>query len=179
MTALAIKATMSFDRSKMKEKVSLINLDSDKEIDDLNLDFLFDYKIFPPRVMSYSTQWEQEKRKMEIGDNILQQIFLPPAKFFSLKIIVGVRINNIIKETNKRGFSYVTLVGHVERGESIFTIEKTNSGLIFKIQTYSEPGNLLTKLGGPIFTLPYQRYCTRKALDAVKKQMELKNVFTI
>lgn len=79
----------------------MINIDADKEIDDLNLDFLFEYKIFPLSIMSSAAQWEQEKRKMKIGDNILQQIVLPLPKFFSLKIVVGVRINNIIEESIK------------------------------------------------------------------------------
>ena len=109
---------------------------------------------------------------MKIGDTILQQVFIPPTKTFSQKIVFGVRINSIIDEAERTGFSYETIEGHVEKGESTFTIEKGDGGLIFKIETFSEPGNLLTKLVGPIFTVPYQTYCTRTALENVKRQIE-------
>jgi len=169
---LMIKPTMTFDKTKLKEKTTIIDVKTEKPLEQLQLDFLFDYKIFPSNIMTYTTQWGQEKRKIKIGDTILQQAFIPPIKTFSQKIVFGVRINNIINEPDRRGFSYVTIEGHVEKGESIFTIENSNKGVIFKIKTFSEPGNLLTKLVGPIFTVPYQTYCTHKALKNVKLQIE-------
>jgi Domain of unknown function (DUF1990) len=169
---LAIKPTMTFDKTKLKEKTTTIDIKTEKTLRQLNLDFLFDYKIFPSNIMTFMTQWEQENRKMKIGDTILQQAFIPPTKTFSQKIVFGVRINNIIDETDRKGFSYVTVDGHVEKGESTFTVENSNGGVIFKIKTFSEPGNLLTKMVGPIFTVPYQSYCTQTALDNVKKQIE-------
>ena len=149
-----------------------IDIKTKKSLNEVNLDFLFDYKIFPSNIMTFLTQWRKEKRKMKIGDTILQQAFIPPTKRFSQKIVFGVRINNMIDETDRKGFSYVTLDGHVEKGESTFTIEKVDRGLIFKIKTFSKPGNLLTKLVEPIFTVPYQTYCTRRALKNVKRQIE-------
>jgi hypothetical protein len=162
---------MAFDKGKLIEKVSTINISTDKSLKQINLDFLFDYKIFPSNIMTIKTQWGQEKRKIKIGDTILQQATIPPTKFLSQKIIFGVRVNNIIDEDERKGFSYETIEGHVERGESTFTVEQNGKGLIFKIKTFSEPGNLLSKLVGPIFTAPYQTYCTRRALQNVKKQI--------
>ena len=169
---LTTKPTMTFDKTKLKEKTTTIDIKTEKTLGQVNLDFLFDYKIFPSNIMTSMTQWGQEKRKMKIGDSILQQAFIPPTKTFSQKLIFGVRVNNIIDETDRKGFSYVTIEGHVEKGESTFTIENGEGGLIFKIKTFSEPGNLLTKIVGPIFTVPYQAYCTRTALENVKKQIE-------
>jgi hypothetical protein len=169
---LTTQATMTFDKTKLKEKTTTIDIKAEKTLGQLNLDFLFDYKIFPANIMTFLTQWGQEKRKMKIGDTILQQAFIPPTKMFSQKVVFGVRVNNIIDETDRKGFSYVTVAGHVEKGESTFTVEYSNGGLIFKIKTFSEPGNLLTKLVGPIFTVPYQTYCTQTALENVKKQIE-------
>lgn len=166
------RPTMTFDKTKLKEKITMINIKTEKTLAQINLDFLFDYQIFPSNIMTFMTQWGQEKRKMKIGDTILQQAFIPPAKGVSQKIVFGVRINNIIDETGRKGFSYVTIEGHVEKGESTFTLENSDDGLIFKIQTFSEPGNLLTKVVGPIFTIPYQTYCTRIALENVKRQIE-------
>src|SRR5687767_11823962 len=169
---LTTKPTMTFDKTKLKEKTTTIDIETEKSLGQVNLDFLFDYQIFPSNIMTFLTQWEQEKRKMKIGDTILQQAFIPPTKLFSQKMVFGVRISNIIDEADKKGFSYVTIDGHVEKGESTFTIEKGNSGLIFTIKTFSEPGNLMTKFVGPFFTVPYQTYCTRTALENVKKQIE-------
>jgi len=160
---------MTFDKSKLTKKVSTIHLTTDKRLQEIDLGFLFDYKIFPSNIMTCRTQWGQEKRKMKIGDTILQQATIPPTKVFSQKIIFGVRINKIIDEEERKGFSYETIEGHVERGESTFTMEQNGPGLIFRIMTFSEPGNLLTKLFGPIFTVPYQTYCTRRTLENVKK----------
>lgn len=170
---LITKPTMKFDKTKLKEKTTTINIKTEKTLGQINLDFLFDYKIFPSNIMTFRTQWEQEKRKMRIGDTILQQAFIPPTQTFSQKIVFGVRVNNIIDETDRKGFSYVTVDGHVERGESAFTVTNCNNGLIFKIKTFSEPGNLLTKILGPIFTVPYQSYCTRMALENVKRQISV------
>lgn len=169
---LITKPTMTFDKTKLKEKTTTIDIETKKNLEELNLDFLFDYKIFPPNILTFLTQWSLEKRKMKVGDTILQQAFIPPIKTVSQKIIFGVRINSIINETDRKGFSYVTIEGHVEKGESIFTIEKSGTGLVFKIKTFSEPGNLLTKLVGSFFTVPYQAHCTRKALANVKMQIE-------
>jgi hypothetical protein len=168
---LITKPAMPFDKRKLKEKTTTIKIKTTKSLDLLNLDFLYDYKIFPPNIMTYMTEWGIEKRKMQIGDTILQQALIPPTIHFSQKIIFGVRINKIIDEKDSRGFSYETIEGHVEKGESTFTVEQTAQGLIFKIQTFSEPGNLLTKLVGPVFTVPYQAYCTRKALENVRQQI--------
>ena len=163
---------MSFDKTKLIEKTTTIEIKTERTLEQLNLDFFFDYKIFPSNIMTFMTQWGQEKRKMKIGDTILQQVFIPPTRIFSQKIVFGVRVKNIIDEAERKGFSYETITGHVEKGESTFTIENGLDGLIFKIKTYSEPGNLLTRLVGPVFTVPYQAYCTRTALENVKRQIE-------
>jgi hypothetical protein len=164
---------MKYDRSKLTEKTTVISIDTTKKLQELNTDFFFDYKIFPSNIMTYLTQWAFKKREMQIGDTIVQQAFIPPFRHMSQKIIFGVRINDIINEPTRIGFSYETLNGHVEKGISIFTIEKAaDQKTIFKVRTFSQPGNLLTKLVGPIFSVPYQTYCTRQGLVNVKRQLE-------
>lgn len=163
---------MAYDQTKLKEKVTTIDIQTSKNIEDLKLDFIFDYHIFPNNLMSFKTQWTQENRKMKVGDTILQQIYFPPTKRFSQKIIFGVRISEIIEEPDRKGFSYVTIEGHAENGIATFTVEELADNIIFKIRTYSTPGNKLTKILGPIFTTPYQTFCTKSALKHVKYQLE-------
>lgn len=169
---LKSKRIAEYDKNKLVEKITEIELVSTKSLNHLNLDFFYNYNIFPSNIMMFKTQWKTENRDMQIGDLIVQQVFLPPHKIFSQKVIFGVRINQIINEGNRKGFSYETIEGHVEKGISIFTIEEKKEKLKFKIHTFSGPGNLPAKIVGPIITVPYQTYCTKKALEYVKLQIE-------
>jgi hypothetical protein len=168
---LSSRSVITFDKRKLKERTTSIDLGSEKKLEQLDLNFFFDYKIFPSRILTFMAEWKIENRSIRVGDTILQQVFIPPTRVFSQKIVFGVRISSIIDETGRKGFSYVTIEGHVERGESVFTFEKAEGRLIFKITTFSEPGNVLTSLLGPIFTDPYQAYCTRAALENVRRQI--------
>lgn len=163
---------MQYDPTNLKEQVSTIELTTN--FDKLDLSFLFYYHIFPNRIMTFLTEWEHENREIKTGDTIVQQVYIPPFMNFSQKIIFGVRIKELINEPNRIGFSYETLKGHVERGISTFTVELVNNRTIFKIHTFSTPGNALTKLLGPIFSRPYQSYCTNAALRNVQKQIMIK-----
>ena len=166
------KKVMDYDKSRLTNKISTIDIDTTKKLDQLNLDFLFDYQIFPDNIMIFNREWTDQSRKMKIGDTIAQQVYIPPTRTFSQKIIFGVRVNEIIDQADKKGFSYETLEGHVEKGVSIFTVEQLDNKVIFKVQTYSTPGNVLTKLLGPVFSVPYQTFCTKTALKNVKRQLE-------
>jgi hypothetical protein len=163
---------MDYDKSQLKDKISTIDIETTKKLDQLNLNFLFDYQIFPDNIMTFKNEWTDQSRKMKIGDTIAQQVYIPPTRTFSQKIIFGVRINEIIDQADKKGFSYESLEGHVEKGVSTFTVEQLDNKIVFKIQTYSTPGNILTKLLGPIFSVPYQTFCTKTALKNVKRQLE-------
>jgi hypothetical protein len=163
---------MPYDKNLLTEKISSVPLDL--EFSRANLESLFNYEIFPSNILTFRTQWQEERRQMKTGDTILQQVFIPPFRTFSQKIIFGVRISEIIDTADKKGFSYETLAGHVEKGISTFTVERSGDSAIFKIHTFSQPGNILTKILGPIFSVPYQTFCTKTALKNVKWQIELK-----
>ena len=168
-------SVMTYDKEKLVEKITTADINTTRNFADLDLEFLLDYKIFPSKILTYLTQWNFEKRKIKVGDTIVQQVYLPPFGQLSQKIIFGVRINEVISEPTRKGFSYETLVGHVEKGVSTFTVEQTaDKKIIFKVQTFSKPGNILTQLLGPIFSVPYQTYCTRQAINNVKRQLETK-----
>ena len=161
---------MQYVRDDLREKITTVEVDS--QFSKINLDFFFNYEIFPDYIIDSLCQWNKEGRKMKVGDTIVQQAFLPPIKGLSQKIIFAVRISEIIDQPERKGFSYETVDGHVEKGISIFTIEKNMEKSIFKIHTFSKPGNLLTSLVGPIFSVPYQSFCTKKALNNVKERIE-------
>jgi len=162
------KSVMKYDKNRLKESISSIDLESYPS----DIQILWDYLIFPSSIMSFLTEWSVDNRKMKVGDTIVQQVYIPPIRAFSQKVVFGVRISEIIDEPTRKGFIYETLEGHVEKGISTFTVEQANQSTIFKIQTYSTPGNMLTRLMGPIFSIPYQRFSTKRALLNVKRQIE-------
>ena len=106
LTDLIKKPVMLYDKRKLNEKVTTIEIKSNERLGQVDLGFLFEYEIFPSNIMTYMTQWRSEKRKMQIGDTILQQTLIPPTKYFSQKIIFAVRINKIIDDMDRKGFSY-------------------------------------------------------------------------
>lgn len=168
---------MHYDKTRLKEKTTSVVIETTKSLKELDLNFLFQYRIFPEHIMAYLGEWSFENRNMQIGDTIVQQAYLPPIKLCSQKILFGVRIKALINEPTRKGFSYETLEGHVEKGISTFTIDEQQGQIRFIIHTFSTPGNFLTKLVGPIFSVLYQTYCTKAALKAVKKRLE-RNVNT-
>ena len=164
---------MNYEKNRLVEKISSIEIPNVSNLSKLNLQSFFDYRIFPENILLAYTQWNDEQRLMQAGDTILQQVYLPPFPKLSQKALFGVRVKEVIQEENRCGFSYETLKGHVECGISYFILEENDGKVIFKIQTFSKPGNFFTRLLGPVFSLPYQTYCTKKALQNVKKTIEL------
>ena len=144
---------MPYDRNQLAEKITIVTINTTRPFEELDTRFLFAYKIFPGNIMTFATEWDYEQRAMQVGDTIVQQAFIPPFRHLSQKIIFAVRITEIIQEPERTGFSYETVKGHVEKGISTFTIEKKpEQKIIFKIHTFSAPGNWLTKFAGPIFS---------------------------
>nr|WP_294860962.1 DUF1990 family protein [uncultured Fluviicola sp.] len=163
---------MDYEKNRLVEKISSIEIPNVSTLSKVNLQSFFDYRIFPTTILSAYTQWEDEQRTMRAGDTILQQVYLPPFPKLSQKVLFGVRIKEIFREEKRCGFSYETLKGHVECGISYFLLEETDGKISFKIQTFSKPGNFFTRLLGPIFAIQYQTYCTQKALKNVRKNIE-------
>jgi hypothetical protein len=129
--------------------------------------FLFDYELFPHRILTFAAQWRHQNRAMQVGDVIVQQVYLPPFGL-SLKCVFAVRILDIVREPTRVGFSYGTLLGHAEMGRSDFAIFLQDGEVHAQIHTFSAPGNPLTRLVAPFFTIPYQAYCTRLALERMR-----------
>lgn len=163
---------MHYEKNTLLEKTSSIEISTHLNLNQLDIQFFFDYSIFPENILTGYPQWKDEHRSMQPGDTILQQVYLPPFPKCSQKALFGVRVKDVIHEESKRGFSYETLKGHVECGISYFILEETNGKLFFRIQTFSKPGNFLTRMLGPVFSIPYQTYCTKKALKNVKNTIE-------
>jgi uncharacterized protein (UPF0548 family) len=163
------------DASSLPEKTSSIALNVPGPISQWHTDSLFDYDVFPSTIIRYQAEWRTEGRKMRVGDLILQRAMVPPLLGFGLCLEFAVRISRLIEEEKRLGFAYETLTGHAERGISEFYFEECDGSLHFTIHTHSEPGHWTSRLGKHIATLPYQAWCTRRALNHVKTRFHQSN----
>ena len=175
---------ISFDRAKdfspnfteshsLPEQIDSIALGFPAPLQNWQTDFLFNYDIFPKSIMRFEAEWIAENRPMRVGDIILQRAILPPIGF-GICIEFAVRICSLIGEDSRLGFAYETLTGHAEKGVSEFYFESKDSELYFTIRTLSEPGHWLSRVARN-FTLPYQSWCTNRALKHVRSRFRHKN----
>ncbi len=83
-------------------------------------------------------------------------------------ILAPCRVDMVIDEPGRRGFSYLTLPGHPERGRETFTAELDAAGVVWvSIAAVSRPGSILTAVAGPAGRL-LQRRATVRYADAVR-----------
>lgn len=162
------------DAGSLPERVSSIELGVPGPIGRWRTDYLFEYAIFPKSILRFEAEWQTEGRGMRVGDVILQRAVIPPIGF-GLCLEFAVRICRIIDEESRLGFAYETLAGHAERGLSEFYFEERDGEVVFTIHTFSEPGHWTSRLGGRVFTLPYQAWCTRRALEHVRGRFRVEN----
>lgn len=164
-----------YNISALNKKKTVVSIPCQKQLKELTFNFLFDYNIFPDNILTYYGEWQYSKRVMQVNDTIVQQIYFPPVRTLSQKIIVAVRIKEIFKQDNLIGFSYETLKGHIEKGISSFQVSKTNETLNFSIHTYSKANSLLLEILSPLFSSPYQNYCTKQALKNMIRKFQREN----
>ena len=162
------------DARSLPERTTSIELGVAGPIRKWRTDFLFDYDVFPSSIMRFEAEWKTEGRKMQVGDVILQRAVIPPVGF-GICIEFAVRICSVIEEDKRLGFAYETLSGHVERGISEFYFEDRDGLVAFTIHTHSEPGHWTSRVAKKVVTLPYQAWCTRRALEYVRDRFHQNN----
>lgn len=151
---LKAAAVTHYDRTRLTERVTSVYIDTGETGNPVDLDVLFDYRVFPTDVMTSYPQWSDEHRRIAVGDTIVQQVNIPPVTSCSLKLMFGARVCEIIDEDDRKGFSYESLTGYVEIGLSTFTVERQDHGHIFRIRTHSEPATALVRLLRSLVSVP-------------------------
>jgi hypothetical protein len=151
-----------------------IEIGCSRPLSSADIEFLFEYNIFPPTIMDFVAEWVVCGRPMRAGDVIIQRAFIPPIGA-GLCLEFGVRIVKVYDEETRRGFEYESLGGHPEAGTSKFCFEKRGNSTKFRIKTESSPGNALSRMLSGIFTHKYQRWCTSRALENVKNKFIQRN----
>ncbi len=83
-------------------------------------------------------------------------------------ILAPCRVVAVVEEEDRRGFSYVTLPGHPERGIEHFLARRCEDGRVeLTVQAFAGPGTPLVRIGWPAGRL-LQRFYTRRYLAAAR-----------
>jgi uncharacterized protein (UPF0548 family) len=158
----------------LPERISSIALGVRAPVAQWRTEFLFDYRVFPPWLMRFKSEWSDSRRPMAVGDVIVQRPIFPPIGG-GICLQFAVRVIRRFTETDKIGFAYETLEGHAESGVSEFFIEERDGALFFTIHTFSQPAHWSSRLVRYIFSEPYQAWCTDRALAFVRAEFRRQN----
>lgn len=86
-----------------------------------------------------------------------------------MSIVIPCRVVYSADETGRAGFAYGTLPGHPEVGEEAFHVLRCPSGEVtFEVTAFSRPGDLVSRLAGPVGRV-VQKSVTRRYLQSVVK----------
>jgi uncharacterized protein (UPF0548 family) len=92
-------------------------------------DLLFRYQFYPQQILSFTSDFKRERRRLRVGDRIVQRIHL-----FHLwgRVVLDmmsmVEVTAVIDEPRRAGFSYVTVSPHVAQGQWQFSLNWRESG---------------------------------------------------
>ena len=134
---------------------------------------LLNYEVFPHELLEATCQWRLESRPLEVGDTILQRIHLLTRQGEPhYDLLAGVRIDRLIQDDWERGFHYVTLRGHPERGMATLLVRKDpGTGQVsFMIESVSAPGRWLTWLARP-WARRFQLQAAQRALEHFRQRL--------
>lgn len=166
------------DPHAFPEKITSVPLGVAGPIRKWRTEFLFDYAIFPSYIMRFDAEWINAGRKMAVGDVIIQRTMMPPVGF-GVCIEFAVRICALFDDEKRLGFAYETLSGHAESGVSEFYFEERAGDVFFTIYTRSRPNHWTARTASRVFTLPYQAWCTRRAVAHVRDRFHQENTGSI
>ncbi|MGY9074428.1 MAG: DUF1990 family protein [Acidimicrobiales bacterium] len=82
-------------------------------------------------------------------------------------ILFACRISDVIDETDRFGFTYITLPDHPEQGEETFMLHLQDKIVHFTVSARSRPGTTISRAAGPIGKALQRRY-SNQYLTAMK-----------
>jgi uncharacterized protein (UPF0548 family) len=83
-------------------------------------------------------------------------------------MLAPCRVVDVFAEPDRRGFAYVTLPGHPERGVEHFVVQRHEDGLVdLTVQAFAGPGMPLVRIGWPVGRT-VQRFYTSRYLAAAR-----------
>ena len=162
-------------RDHPPERTLSVRIGSAVDLRACDLDFLFQYQIFPETILKFFGEWQLDGRQMRVGDVIVQESQLAAA--FGLRLIFGVRILAVQRTSTRSGFTYGTLEGHPETGTNEFFFFTAGDSLFAEIRTAAEPASWIGRILAPVVFDPYIRFCNRQALKTMQESFLDHNPF--
>jgi uncharacterized protein (UPF0548 family) len=104
-----------------------------------------------------------DRPRAEVGRDVVVGVPAGPVTMLAPCRVVGV-----LDEPDRRGFSYVTLPGHPERGIEHFLLRRHEDGRVeLTVEAFAGPGSPLVRVGWPVGRL-LQRFYTARYLSAAR-----------
>jgi uncharacterized protein (UPF0548 family) len=109
-----------------------------------------------------------DRAHAEVGRDVVIGIPAGP-----LMLLAPCRVVQIFSDPARRGFAYVTLPGHPERGIETFTVRMHEDERVdLTVQAFAGPGMPLVRLGWPVGRI-VQRWYTRRYLAAARRAVSV------
>ncbi len=127
---------------------------------------LWNFEIFPARHVRSFAEWELSGRSMRVGDTIVQQVTLPGSTREIPRVVVGVRVCEVLRSPRRIAFAYEALRGHAEAGLTQFAVEEDHDGnKRFAITRWARPRRLVARLGAQKVFEQTERACLHAGLS--------------
>lgn len=116
-------------------------------------DLLLRYRFYPPDVMLHTSDFDQQRRRMRIGDRIVQRIRLLPG----LDMLTMNEVTRVTDEPRCTGFTYCTTAKHDEVGQWSAEVALDDAGALHLHIHSTGKANL------PFFLRPFARFIQLRA----------------
>jgi uncharacterized protein (UPF0548 family) len=81
-------------------------------------DLLLRYQFYPGYILSFTSDFKREQRRLRVGDRIVQRIHLLQLSGRPILDVVSMtEVSEVLNEPRRAGFSYVTVSPHVVQGQ--------------------------------------------------------------
>ncbi|MGQ0600185.1 MAG: DUF1990 family protein [Anaerolineales bacterium] len=75
---------------------------------------LLRYDFYPPTMLTHTSEFVRQNRRLRLGELIVQRIHAVPGL---LDVVTATRVSEVIDEPRRQGFAYVATQAHFEIGE--------------------------------------------------------------
>ncbi len=132
---------------------------------------LINFDILPTSIMHVTPQWNIESRLPQEDDLVFQRTHLVRlGNWHIVDVLSATKIGEVIDEPDLFSLIYIATKGHPEKGYSRYSLYPNGDNQItFKIETVSQPANILTKIANPIVTRRTQLKITNSVLDTMER----------
>lgn len=137
---------LPYDEASMTRRTVSCVLPSSFDLRDAKQ--LWNGDVFSPRHVGAFSEWQRGSRAMRVGDTIVQQFTLPASARAIPRVVVGVRVCEVLRSPRRIAFAYEALRGHAELGLTQFAVDVDHGGnKRFSITRWARPRRAIARIG--------------------------------